>query len=398
MHTDAMSKASPVPTGSGTQAAVVPLHSALALIVERAQRIAQANGAAIRAINGHQLEWLACTGVWFREERYARRCLQTGSAVNCSTFRLDSSYQIGILSTAAVPIPAAGIEAVLEVFGTETSAFDAEDVRALHSIAAWAATVLSGPRHPPIRSRVLARVKPYVPKSIPIRQPWRRPMAAILATVVLAVVAGNLYVHARPARAEIHERAGTRLLNLGKAASAVAEFRAAVTLNPGDARAHYGLGAALFRAGDYPGAETAFHNALSLDYHLAHAHNGLAIALLRQNRPDEAFIEFYQALRDDYTDADAHYYVGVLLSSRGMLHEALDEYSVALRLKPDHPSAHAGMAVAYLQVGSRSKSVASARKYFDRAWEETHLAQSLGASLDPSFLADLRGRLPDPAP
>jgi Tfp pilus assembly protein PilF len=81
-----------------------------------------------------------------------------------------------------------------------------------------------------------------------------------------------------------------------------------------------------------------------------------------------------------------------------MLHEALDEYSAALRFKPDHPSAHAGMAVAYLQIGSRSNSRDGARKNFDRAWEETHMAQSLGASLDPGFLADLRGRLPDPAP
>jgi len=397
MHTDEM--ASPVPTGSVTQPAAVPLQSALALIVERAQRIAQGNGAAIRAVHGHQLEWLACTGVWFREERYARRCLQTGTAVNCSTFRLDSSYQVGILSTAVVPIPkGGGVEAVLEVFSTESSAFDAEDVRALHSIAAWAATVLSGPRNPPVRSRVLARVKPFVPKSIPIGPAWRRPIAAVVALVVLATVAGDLYVHARPARAELHERAGTRLLNAGKTANSIAEFRAAVELNPGDARAHYGLGAALFRGGDYQGATVAFRDALRLNYHLPHAHNGLGIALLRLNRSDEAIIEFYQALRDDYSDADAHYFLGVLLSSRGMLHEALDEYSAALRFKSDHPSAHAGMAVTYLQLGSRSNSRDAARKNFDRAWEETHVAQSLGASLDPGFLADLRGRLPDPAP
>jgi len=397
MHTDEM--ASQVPTGSVTQPAAVPLQSALALIVERAQRIAQGNGAAIRAVHGHQLEWLACTGVWFREERYARRCLQTGTAVNCSTFRLDSSYQVGILSTAVVPIPkGGGVEAVLEVFSTESSAFDAEDVRALHSIAAWAATVLSGPRHPPVRSRVLARVKPFVPKSIPISPAWRRPIAAVVALVVLAIVAGDLYVHARPARAELHERAGTRLLNAGKTANSIAEFRAAVELNPGDARAHYGLGAALFRGGDYQGATVAFRDALRLNYHLPHAHNGLGIALLRLNRSDEAIIEFYQALRDDYSDADAHYFLGVLLSSRGMLHEALDEYSAALRFKPDHPSAHAGMAVTYLQVGSRSKSPEAARRNFDRAWEETHIAESLGASLDAGFLADLRGRLPDPAP
>ncbi len=398
MHTYSMAKSSPVPAGSVPEASALPLQSALALIVERAQRIAQAKGAAIRAVRGQQLEWLATTGVWFREERYARRCLQTGAAVSCSTFRLDSSYQTGILSTAVVPIPCQGLDAVLEVFSTESGAFEAEDLRALHSIAAWAATVLSGPHQPPARSRVLARVKPYVPKSLPIRPAWRRPAAAMLGTALLAVIAGSLYMHARPARAELHERVGTRLLNAGETANSIAEFRAAVELNSTDARAHYGLGAALFRAGDYQGAAAEFRDSLRLNYHLAHAHNGLGMALVRLNHADEAIIEFYQALRDDYSDPDAHYYLGVLLSSRGMLQEALEEYSAALRFKPDHPSAHAGMAVAYLQLGSRSKSAAAARKSFDRAWEETHIAQSLGASLDPSFLADLRERLPDPAP
>jgi hypothetical protein len=81
-----------------------------------------------------------------------------------------------------------------------------------------------------------------------------------------------------------------------------------------------------------------------------------------------------------------------------MTEDAINEYSTAIRFKADHAPAHAGLAVAYLQRGSREPSLDAARRDFDRAWEETHIAQSLGTSLDPSFLADLRGHLPDPAP
>jgi tetratricopeptide (TPR) repeat protein len=376
----------------------VAAQSALALIVDRARRVTRAEGAAIREVRGDQMVWLARSGLWLREQRYARRCLESSAPVNCPTFRLDSTYRTAILANAVVPIFHRGHPvAVLEVFSTEGNSFGADEVRTLQSIASWAETVLDGARPKPRRIAFGKLLKRAQQASINAGPKWRA-AAAVVGIFVLAAVMGDLYVHGGLGRAERHERAGTQLLAAGTSDAAAVEFKQALRFNPRNARAHYALGAALFRLGNYDGAAGEFRRALELQYNLPHAHSGLGSSLLRQDKADAAIIEFYQAIRDDFSDADAHYYLGVLLSSRGMLPDAINEYTTALRFKPEHAPAHAGLAVAYLQRGSRASSSAAARQDFDRAWDETHAAQMLGAPLDPSFLASLRGRLPDPAP
>ena len=387
------------PAERNSPAGGVPLQSALGLIVERARRITQADGAAIREVRGDQMVWLARNGIWLREQRYARRCLETADVINCATFRLDSTYRTAVLCTAVVPIFHKGrATGVLEVFAGEANAFGAADVDSLRSIASWAETVIESARAKPgwwvAWGKLFERARQA---SLGLSPNWRL-AAGVLAVVVLAAVLGDVYLHGRLGGAERHERAGTLRLAEGKTDAAVAEFKASVRLDPRNPRAHYDLGAALFRVGNYDGAADEFRRALALRYNLPHAHSGLGSALLREDKADAAIVEFYQAIRDDFSDADAHYYLGVLLSTRGMLPDAINEYSTALRFKPDHAPAHAGLAVAYLQRGSRVGSAKAARQDFDRAWEETHAAQSLGAPLDPSFLSSLRGHLPDPAP
>ena len=116
--------------------------------------------------------------------------------------------------------------------------------------------------------------------------------------------------------------AGNSFLSEGNAEAALAEYRAALTVNPGFAEAHYNLGLAYRSLG----------------------------------RDDEALLEYQAAVQFAPDDAMTHYNLGNLYYAKRRFDDARREYAAALLLKPDFGDARYNLHIAANALRSRTNT------------------------------------------
>ncbi len=166
------------------------------------------------------------------------------------------------------------------------------------------------------------------------RSLYRDPLAALRTTGNSANRERRPTQAGQAEAAERCRRRGNRLLQAGKAAAAIAEFRQATKLDPVNAGLHHALGQAFLRAGQYANAESSFKLAITFGDDFAEAHLDLGKAIEQQGRPFEAIAAFRRAVGLTPALDEGHRRLGGLLESTGDSAAAADSYRRAAAAAP----------------------------------------------------------------
>jgi tetratricopeptide (TPR) repeat protein len=156
-------------------------------------------------------------------------------------------------------------------------------------------------------------------------------------------------------------RAGLANEHTGDHAGAERAYRRGLELDPNDAELHNALGWTLFQEGRTQEAVAEYERALAAKPDSAKTHNNLALSLVELGRLDEAAQHFKVSLTLD-PKAEIYSDYGFAMARLGKSDEALAAYRKALELDPQCASAHANMAVSYVQAGQLDEAEAHYRK------------------------------------
>jgi len=133
---------------------------------------------------------------------------------------------------------------------------------------------------------------------------------------------------------------GTVLLQMGRAADALAPMQQAAALSSGDAETYKNLGILLKGMKRLPEAEAAYLRAIELKPDYLDAHNNLGILLHEMKRLPEAEAAYLRATKLKPDVPEAHNNLGNLYKDTKRLPEAEAAYLRAIELKPDYLDAH----------------------------------------------------------
>jgi predicted O-linked N-acetylglucosamine transferase (SPINDLY family) len=186
------------------------------------------------------------------------------------------------------------------------------------------------------------------------------------------------------------------LMEQGKLAEALVNFRQAQQLAPDSPFPNYNLGLALKMQGELAQAEQYYRQAVLLKPDWQDALNNLANVLKEQGKLEEA-IQYYRHLLQRHPNsavalnnlgnalqaqgkletaidcfrqaiqlapnfAQAHNNLGVALKEKGELPEAFSAYQQALQLKPDYPEAYNNLAVWLQEQGQLNEAIQAYRQ------------------------------------
>ena len=174
-------------------------------------------------------------------------------------------------------------------------------------------------------------------------QLWRSPAPRRIAGLIALAAMGGLT--ALPLVNRDHQQTGTylnfgaELLDRGRAAESVEQFRHVLAISPEFVEAHYNLGRAYVALGRLPDAAICFQQAVRLDPQFAEAWLNFANAALDLNRIDQA-LEAYEVARSLAPDDDRVWFgLGIALAVRGDTPAAVQALERAVQLAPDYAPA-----------------------------------------------------------
>jgi tetratricopeptide (TPR) repeat protein len=147
-----------------------------------------------------------------------------------------------------------------------------------------------------------------------------------------------------------YELRGTRALNGGRWANAIAEFRRGLEVDPGSPSLRHKLGTALHMQGDAEAARKTFEQVIQESPQYAKAHYSLGLLLESSGRAAEAMERFSRAVRLEPEYVEARVRLAELLRRQGRLREALTHYERVLEVNPRVPEAAFGSAMAFVRL------------------------------------------------
>lgn len=139
-----------------------------------------------------------------------------------------------------------------------------------------------------------------------------------------------------PRLAGLHTELGDLLFHsedLAQQAQAAAEFKAALAINPDDEQAQLSLGRIEARQGNTKAAYADFSRALELNPGDGDACTELAMLLITMNQPDKAQQMFERAVQIDPTNDVAHYRLATLYRKEGRVDDAKQQVQLYLKYK-----------------------------------------------------------------
>ena len=145
------------------------------------------------------------------------------------------------------------------------------------------------------------------------------------------------------------------------------------------------LGWSYFNKGDADTALKRFNQALILDPNFAPAYFGIAYVYSVQNKLDLAIQNYRKSIEKDPTFSHSYSNLGLALLYSGNPKDALPMLKKALDIAPQNGDAHVNIALYYF----------STRDY-PSSWKHVHFAQDNKAAVNPNFLRDLKGKMPEP--
>lgn len=150
--------------------------------------------------------------------------------------------------------------------------------------------------------------------------------------------------------ADTHFYYASALLQLGRHAESIEQFRFAISKNPQYGPAYYNLANTLWAKGDRESAVAVYQQALGVDPAYTEAAVNMGLVLAELGRVDEAIISYRNAIgrftpggRSDAL-TKAHYNLGLALQAQGKLEEAKAQFQQALRVNPGHEASRKALA------------------------------------------------------
>lgn len=140
---------------------------------------------------------------------------------------------------------------------------------------------------------------------------------------------------------------GTKALEAGRAAEAVAAFSEAIQINPKSAEAYVGRGRALVQLGEFARAMRDLNKAIELEPANARWWWRRGEARLQADDEDEALADFARAIELDPKLPDVYVSRAALYFDRGDYRRAAADETRVIELRPDDPQAYIQRAETY---------------------------------------------------
>jgi tetratricopeptide (TPR) repeat protein len=150
-----------------------------------------------------------------------------------------------------------------------------------------------------------------------------------------------------PEVAGLHTTIGETYADQGIYATAIDEYRKALTLDSSQTRAHFLLGVALLRDGKPADAVPEFRNALAASPSDTMTKYDLALSMLQAQQKDEALPLLQQVIKQDSKYADAYYQLGKLELESGDTKQSISNLETAASLSPSSDYIHYQLSLAY---------------------------------------------------
>lgn len=150
---------------------------------------------------------------------------------------------------------------------------------------------------------------------------------------------------------------GFGLLQEGRLADAIGDFKAALNVNPDYAYAHNNLGMALLQEGRLDDAVPHFTKALELKPDYAEPYDNLGTVYFQKGQVDASISSLRKAVAINPAFSDAHFNLGIAFRAKGETDAAISEYQKCLENAPDDLEARRGLAGALLEKGSIAESI-----------------------------------------
>lgn len=178
-----------------------------------------------------------------------------------------------------------------------------------------------------------------------------------------AVAGYEALLQRTPDDADVLQRLGVALAQLGSCADAVQLFTRSLSLKPDRPTVLLNLAQALHTLGREEEALQACNRALALEHSLAGGYRTRAAVCTALGRREEALANAGQAVRLALKDAGAHADLGVALEAVGRERDALECFERAVALDPNLAPAHHNRALLLARRGDHERALHS----FDRA-------------------------------
>ncbi|MCX6954304.1 MAG: tetratricopeptide repeat protein [Verrucomicrobia bacterium] len=179
-----------------------------------------------------------------------------------------------------------------------------------------------------------------------------------------------------------HDNRGLFRFKAGRTEEAMADYRAALTINPGYMNANNNLGHALAEQGRPAEAVPLYRAALKAQPGNLEVRNNLANALSDLNQLDEAMEHYEYVLARQPDHANALNGSGVVLAMQNRLPEAKARLERSLRVAPANASAHNNLGNLCSMLGQRDEALAHYRRAAELNPREPHTLYLVGALLN----------------
>jgi enediyne biosynthesis protein E4 len=160
-----------------------------------------------------------------------------------------------------------------------------------------------------------------------------------------------------PQAPEAPYRLGTRALQAGRYAEAVARFQEALTRQPQLLDGLHGLGLAYAAEGKIDQAEAQFQVVLRQAPDFAEAHTHLGKIYARTGRLDEAIAAYRTVIALEPDRAQGYHNLGAVLAAKGFVDAAAEQFQEALRRDPNYLPARNDLGTLYAEQGEIDKAI-----------------------------------------
>jgi len=116
---------------------------------------------------------------------------------------------------------------------------------------------------------------------------------------------------------------------------ALVQFRKALAIHPSDAITYNGIGAALRAQKDVLGAIKNWETAIKISPKLAVAHYNLGTAFEYQGDMDRAMVSYKAATQNDPRLGEAYYRMGLIMWKKNKTEDAKENFRLALKVQPN---------------------------------------------------------------
>ena len=160
---------------------------------------------------------------------------------------------------------------------------------------------------------------------------------------------------------------------------ALADFNKAIELNPNEEQIYYNRGQMYQDQGNFIQALDDYNKAIELNPNMAGAYINRGYIYDKQGNFTQALFDYNKSI-ELYPNAVVYCYRGQMYQDQNNLTQALADYNKAIELNPN-------LGLGY---NLRAKVYFYYSREFDNAWADVHKAQSLGVTIDPQFINDLK--------